>query len=124
MTSSSAIPGASQEARDRLYRERIEAMTQDNQSLQRRLNQVNSELERIQRENEDIVRSIEMNDSDVARLNKMISLKDDTDAQNSVMEMDVQRIKDANADLNQKLNDQEFMTNDASNKLVQSANFR
>jgi adenylosuccinate synthase len=46
--------GEGPEARDKLYRDRIEAMTLDNQSLQRRLNQVSSEMERIMRENEDI----------------------------------------------------------------------
>jgi hypothetical protein len=65
---SQANMNISVEARDKLYRDRIEAMTLDNQSLQRRLNQVSSEMERIQRENEDIYRQINMTQGDVQRM--------------------------------------------------------
>jgi prefoldin subunit 5 len=66
-------------AREKLYRERIEAMSLDNQSLQRRLNQVTSELDRIQRENEAIMRQMEMAVGDVNRTNELINNKDDVD---------------------------------------------
>lgn len=84
--------GAAQDARSKLYKERIEAMTLDNQSLQRRLNQVNSELERIQRENEDLVRQYELADGDVQLYNKLINNKDDTDAQNNLLKQDLHSI--------------------------------
>lgn len=87
-------------AREKLYRERIEAMTLDNQSLQRRLNQVSNELDRIQRENEAIKRQIEMVGGDAERFKQLISNKDDVDAQNNIMQQDLQRMKGANLDLN------------------------
>lgn len=112
-------------AREKLYRERIEAMTLDNQSLQRRLNQVSNELDRIQRENEAIVRQIEMVGGDVERFRKLITNKDDVDGQNNIMQQDLQRMKNANLDLNQHLRDEENRTQDATNRLgLASANVK
>lgn len=60
--------------------------------MQRRLNQVNSELERIQRENEDLVRQYELADGDVQTFNKLINNKDDTDASNNILKQDLESI--------------------------------
>ena len=67
------------------------------------MNQVSSELERIQRENEDLVREMGMTEGDVNRINSLLNNKNDVDAQNNIMQADLERIKSANLDLGNKL---------------------
>lgn len=88
------------------------------------MNQVNSELERMQFENENIVRQIEMTDGDVRRLEQLLHYKDDVDAQNNVMQNDLERMKDANNVLNQKVKEEEFRQAETVNKLNQVHNYK
>jgi len=69
---------------------------------------VSSELERIQRENEDLVREMNMTEGDVNRINSLLSNRDDVDAQNNIMQNDLERIKSVNIDLNSKLKEEEL----------------
>jgi hypothetical protein len=55
-------------ARAQLYRDRIEAMTIDNSSLQRRLNQVGAELDRITDEKEELLRQLNFHKNDNDRI--------------------------------------------------------
>ena len=69
---------------------------------------MSSELERIQRENEDLVREMNMTEGDVNRINSLLSNRDDVDAQNNIMQNDLERIKSVNIDLNSKLKEEEL----------------
>jgi len=55
-------------------------MTLDNQSLQRRLNQVTSELERITRETDDLGRDLNLSKDEGERLNGLLNNRNDVDA--------------------------------------------
>lgn len=55
-------------------------MTTDNQSLQRRLNQVSLELERIYREKDEAKRNFDKVESEVDHMNRLVSTKDNVDA--------------------------------------------
>lgn len=55
-------------------------MTADNQSLQRRLNQVSLELERIYREKDEVKRNFERVESEVVHMNRLVNTKDNVDA--------------------------------------------
>jgi chromosome segregation ATPase len=59
-------------ARAQLYRDRIEAMTIDNSSLQRRLNQVGAELDRITDEKDELQRQLQFHKNDNDRVQSMI----------------------------------------------------
>lgn len=47
---------------------------------------------------------------DVNRFNDLINNKDDVDAQNNILQQDLERIKVANLELNQNLRDEEVKT--------------
>lgn len=78
----------------------------------------------MQFENENIVRQIEMTDGDVRRLEQLLHYKDDVDAQNNVMQNDLERMKDANNVLNQKVKEEEFRQAETVNKLNQVHNYK
>jgi ABC-type phosphate transport system auxiliary subunit len=52
----SQIIQISVEAREKLYRDRIETMTLDNSSLQRRLKHVSEDLERLRKEKDELTK--------------------------------------------------------------------
>jgi len=99
-------------------------MTLDNQSLQRRLNQVSSELERIQRENEELYRQMNMLEGDVKRMDLLLDNMDDVDTQNKIMKQDLERIKFANLGLQDKLKQEEIESNDVGARLHHATNGR
>jgi len=92
-------------------------MTLDNQSLQRRLNQVTQELERINREIEDMNRQAVFIEGDVSNLDRMVDHKDDIDASNNIMKEDLERIKMANLSLHDKVKQEEVETINVNTKL-------
>ena len=83
-------------------------MTTDNQSLQRRLNQVSLELERIYREKEEIKRNADKVESEVEHMNRLVSTKDNVDAQNIVLKDEVERYKLDNVELDRTLKEEEI----------------
>ena len=94
--------------RDQLYHDRIEAMTTDNQSLQRRLNQVSLELERIYREKDEVKRNFDKVESEVEHMNRLVNTKDNVDAQNIVLKDEVERYKLDNVELDRTLKNEEI----------------
>ena len=60
-------------------------MTVDNQSLQRRLNQVSQELERVDREKDEARRNLDATGGDVDHMERLINTKDNVDAQNAAL---------------------------------------
>ena len=86
-------------ARGELYKDRVEAMTIDNASLQRRLNQVSQELERIHKEKEELTRNLQRFETDNARMDGGINHKDETDMANQAMQEDLERHKEENSRL-------------------------
>ena len=79
---------------------------------------MSSELERITNENEEIRRGIRMTEGDVNRMDRLVNNRDDIDAQNNIMQQDLDRIKMANADLGSKLKSEEINTQNISVKLT------
>lgn len=93
-------------------------MTIDNQSLQRRLNQVTSELERIQRENEDMRRGLGLSEQEAERLQALLNNKDNVDAQNGILQEDLDRIRLLNKDLDFKLKSEEVEASNTGLRLT------
>ena len=93
-------------------------MTTDNQSLQRRLNQVSLELERIYREKDEAKRSFDKVESEVDHMNRLVSTKDNVDAQNIVLKDEVERYKLDNVELDRTLKEEEIDRVQTSGKVA------
>ena len=66
-------------------------MTADNESLQRRLNQVSAELERIHRERDEMVEQLNKHQHNNGKTENLVNTKDTTDIQNQRMQEDLER---------------------------------
>jgi len=93
-------------------------MTTDNQSLQRRLNQVSLELERIYHEKDEIKRNFDKTENEVDHMNRLVNTKDNVDAQNIVLKDEVERYKLDNVELDRTLKDEEIVRVQASGKVA------
>lgn len=99
-------PAVGPEVRDKLYRDRIEAMTVDNASLQRRLLQVQDDLTRVRREKDGIIMNLKSAELDNNRVHQSANLKDETDMSNQMMQEDLAKQRIANKQLEMTLQDQ------------------
>lgn len=93
-------------------------MTIDNQSLQRRLNQVSKELERIYREKDDIKRNLDQTEGNVQHMNRLVNTKDNVDAQNIVLKDEVERFKLDNVELDRTLKNEEIERSQTGERLT------
>jgi hypothetical protein len=78
-------------------------MTSDNESLQRRLNQVSQELERIHRERDDMLDQLNRHQSNNGKTEAVVNTKDTTDIQNQRMQEDLELQKEENIRLTSML---------------------
>lgn len=75
----------------------------DNASLQRRLNGVESDLTSLKREKDDLINKLKVMEIDNDRLNRITNQKDELDMSNQTMQEDLEKIRDQNKDLDQKV---------------------
>ena len=64
-------------------------MYNDNESLQRRLNLVLQELDRVNRDRGNLIQKYNMGEKDVANMQRQIDDEDVTDKQNNNLQVDV-----------------------------------
>lgn len=69
-------------ARELLYRDRIDSMGIDNESLQRRLGSVNNELNRIRSEKDSLLNRLRHFETENSRFDRAIHEKDELDMHN------------------------------------------
>ena len=69
-----------------LYRDRIETMNIDNESLMRRLNQVTLEADRIMKEKSDLLKELCAFEKDNFHIETQLNMRDETDMSNQNMQ--------------------------------------
>ena len=100
-------------------REHIANLQGDNASLMRRLNLVLQELDRVQKEKEDIQQRQLLVSKDANALQKIIAGEDNTDKMNKYMNDDLSYEKDRNQKLQQRIKGEEIYKNDMIRELNQ-----
>ena len=94
---------AGPEVRNKLYVDRVEAMMMDNASLQRRLNGVSDDLNRIKIEKEDLITKLRLVETDNDRLQRTTNQKDEVDMSNQEMQEILERQRIDNKDMESKV---------------------
>lgn len=97
-------------------------MEADNDQMQRRLQEVSLELQRVKVEREDLSNQL----TNVKRENQVVEektmIKDEVDMQNKVLNNDLDRQRDENDRLSMQLKEEQLDTNNTNNRLVNTSN--
>ena len=103
--------------REKLFVDRVEAMMMDNASLQRRLNGVDEDLKAIRREKDDLLHRLKVIEIDNDRLNRVTNQKDEVDMSNQTMQEDLEKIREQNKDLDNKVRAEQHETTNMGGQL-------
>jgi len=98
-------------------REHLANLQSDNASLMRRLNLVLQELDRVQREKEEINERLEQFAKESMNLQRMINGEDNLDKVNKYMQEDLSYERERNQKLKNSIREQEHYQNDLINDL-------
>jgi len=84
------LPGESMsDPKVNLYRDRIETMNIDNESLMRRLNQVTLEADRINKERSDLLKELCAFEKENFHIESQLNMRDEMDMANQQMQEDL-----------------------------------
>ena len=97
-------------------------MEADNDQMQRRLQQVSLELQRVKVEREDLSNQL----TNVKRENQVVEektmIKDEVDMQNKVLNNDLDQQRDENDRLSRQLKEEQLDTSNTNHRLVNTSN--
>jgi len=93
--------------------EYLSQLQQDNSSLQKRLNLVLQELDRVNRDRSKLVHKMSLVDQDVSSMQSKLHNEDNADQMNNEMQLDVNGQRDNNVNIKRTIHDTDMTRNDA-----------
>lgn len=109
--------GGPLEGRDRLYRERIEAMTLDNANLQRRLNGVTADMQRAKLDVEGMIQQLRSLESRNDNVHRSVGHRDETDMANQLLQDELDRRREENKRMQDRIAEEQTTNNATLHRL-------
>mgnify|MGYP000754813636 CR=1 FL=1 len=97
--------------------EYLSQLQHDNSSLQRRLNLVLQELDRVNRDRGALVQKLNLQEQEISQMQAKLNNEDDADKLNSHLQMDVNGHRDTNTGIKRSIQDTDMARTDAIAKL-------